>query len=377
MPPLTDKYLPWFILREIPGLNNRARKQLLLKFNSPQAAMEADPAQLTGIDGLTPRALKGLMSYKKYRDPAQAALDQIQARGLKITTLTHWSYPTLLKKIPDPPPLLIYDGTLNPCAPCISIVGSRKATRYGLDTAQHLAGRLCEKGFTVVSGMALGIDSAAHNGALNSSGTTLAVLGSGLGHIYPRQNKNLYKKIRVKGAVLSEFNPDTTPLPAYFPQRNRIIAGICVGTIVVEAAQRSGSLITARLSGEYNREVFAVPGSIRSFVSRGPHALIRQGAKLVENENDIIDELGQFIHPELKTVPRPQTKKTDHKKALSKIDKIQAMLYNLLDPYPIHIDQITAAAGMESAITAAVLLDMELSGLILRHPGNYYSKLEE
>ncbi len=370
---LTDKYLPWFILRELPGLNNRACKQLILKFNSAKAALNAKPSQLSEIQGLSPKALNSITHHNKFRSLALANLNQVLARELKITTLMEESYPRLLKEIPDPPPLLTYDGTLVPDAPCISIVGSRKATRYGLDIAGYLAHRLAQKGFTIVSGMALGIDSAAHKGALKSSGKTVAVLGSGLGHIYPRQNSDLYKQIRANGAVLSEFLPDTPPLPAYFPQRNRIIAGMSVGTIVVEAAQRSGSLITARLSGEYNREVFAVPGSIRSSASRGTHALIRQGAKLVENEKDITDELGQFVHAE----SRSQRKESHFKKAVPVMDKTQSMVYKLLDPYPIHIDDITSGTGMESRIVAAVLLDMELSGLILRHPGNYYSKSEE
>ncbi len=373
MLPLTDKYLPWFILRELPGLNNRACKQLILKFNSAEAILNTDPGQLSAIVGLNSRALTSIKNHTKYRESALANLNRVLARQFKITTLTEASYPTLLKEIPDPPSFLIYDGTLSPGAPCISIVGSRKATRYGLETAGHLAGRLSEKGFIIVSGMALGIDSAAHKGALNSLGQTLAVLGSGLSHIYPRQNTDLYKRISSNGAVLSEFYPDTPPLPAHFPQRNRIIAGMSVGTIVVEAAQRSGSLITARLSGEYNREVFAVPGSIQSSASKGTHALIRQGAKLVENEKDIIDELGQFVHAESSC----QEKRHLLKKAIPVMDKPQAMVYNLLDPYPIHIDEITSGTGMESRVVAAVLLDMELSGLILRHPGNYYSKSEE
>jgi len=369
----TDKYLPWFILRQIPGLSNRACKKLLHKFGSPDAVLNASPEQFSDIPKLTPKAVKGIAAHQKYRNGARDDLRQVLDRGLKITTFTHESYPAMLKEIPDPPPLLIYDGILPPQLPCISIVGSRKATRYGLDTASHLASSLSKIGFTVVSGMALGIDSAAHKGALDASGNTLAILGSGLGHIYPRQNKGLYNRIRVNGAILTEHGPDTPPLPAHFPQRNRIIAGMSAGTLVVEAAQRSGSLITARLSGEYNREIFAVPGSIRSSASRGTHALIRQGAKLVENENDIIEELGQFIHGE----SRSPKKDAPLKKAFPIMDKNQALVYNLLDPYPIHIDQITVDTGIESRIVTTVLLDMELSGLILRHPGNYYSKLEE
>ena len=220
--------------------------------------------------------------------------------------------------------------------------------------------------------MALGVDTAAHKGALdNDKGQTLAVLGSGLDHIYPRHNRPLYSQIRKQGAVISEFWPDTAPLPANFPRRNRIIAGLSCGTVVVEAAQKSGSLITARLAGEYNREVFAVPGSIKSSKSRGTHHLIKQGARLIENEMDIIDELSQFVHAADKA-PSPEPVKNK-----PNMDKVQAMVYKNLDLYPGHIDHITASSGLTSAQVSAALLDLELSGLIVRHPGNKFSILEE
>jgi len=286
--------------------------------------------------------------------------------------LTESEYPALLKEIPDPPALLFYDGTFDPNTPCISIVGSRNATRYGIDTARYLAGRLTALGFTIVSGMALGIDTAAHKGALeNDAGQTLAVLGSGLDYIYPRHNRPLYSRIRKQGAVVSEFFPDTAPLPANFPRRNRIIAGLSCGTVVVEAARKSGSLITARLAGEYNREVFAVPGSIKSSKSRGTHHLIKQGARLIENEMDIIDELSQFVHT---TNQVPSYEPTKNKPTM---DKIQTMVYKHLDLYPEHIDRITASSGLTSAQVSAALLDLELSGLIVRHSGNKFSTLEE
>ncbi|WDP88599.1 MAG: DNA-protecting protein DprA [Desulfobacter sp.] len=373
MEPLTDTYLPWFILREIPGLNNRVLKGLIQKFKTPDAAFGASPKSLAAVKGLGPKGMRALSRHREYKKKALAVLGRVQRAGLNIVTLSDTEYPALLKKINDPPLFLTYAGTLDGRAPCISIVGSRKATRYGRDTAEHLAGCLSNRGFTVVSGMALGIDTAAHKGALNARGRTAAVLGSGLCRIYPRQNHSLYQKIAEHGTALSEFAPDTPPLPGYFPLRNRIIAGMSVGTIVVEAAEKSGSLITARLAGEYNREVFAVPGSIRSNTSRGTHALIRQGAKLIENEKDIIDELGHLVHEE----PSKDEKCTPGKNPKPVMDKHQSLIYNLLDPYPVHIDDISAGTGLESHVTAAALLDMELSGLILRHPGNYYSKSEE
>ncbi len=373
MDPHTDKYLPWFILKELPLLGNRLFKQLIQTFNTPEAILNAHPKNLAAVEGLGPKTIKAITSHRKFIGKARTALDQILASGLNIAVLTDAKYPGLLKEILDPPPFLIYDGNLDATAGCVSIVGSRKATRYGLDTAEYLANKLAYRGFTVVSGMALGIDTAAHRGALNASGKTLAVLGSGLGHIYPRQNRKLYHQIKHSGAVLTEFNMNTPPLPAHFPQRNRIIAGLSAGTIVVEAAQRSGSLITARLAGEYNREVFAVPGSVRSKNSRGTHELIRQGARLVENEMDIIDELHQFVHIE----PVSDTCTPSQKKETPVMDKVQTMVYKHLDPYPKHIDTIIEFTGMKSQVITASLLDMELSGIIVRHPGNYFSKSEE
>ena len=369
-----ETYLPWFILKELPGLTSRKIKQLIRVFKTPAAILDASKKELATIDGMGPKAIASITGHDKFCDAANAALDQVKNSPFKLCALTDTTYPALLKKILDPPPLFYFDGTLVPDAPCIAIVGSRNATRYGIDTAQYLAHRLTDLGFTIVSGMALGIDTAAHKGALSSpSGKTLAVLGSGLGHIYPRQNKSLYGAIKQSGAVISEFTPNTTPLPAYFPQRNRIIAGLCTGTIVVEAAKKSGSLITARLAGEYNREVFAVPGSIRSTRSRGTHALIKQGAHLVENEMDVLDELAQFVH--VASAKNPSAGHVTKQKPA--MDKTQTIVYKHLDPYPKHIDRITASTGLSSAEVSAALLDMELSGLIVRHSGNNFSTSEE
>ncbi len=366
-----DTYLPWFTMAALPGLSPGNIKLLIRQFTTPWRVLQASEQDLSSVPGIRSRAVKAILGHKTVEACARQRLEQIFSAGYKVAALTDDIYPALLKEIPDPPPLLFYDGELDAKAPCISMVGSRNATRYGTDTARHLAKRLAAAGFTVVSGMALGVDTASHNGALEAdTGKTIAVLGSGLANIYPKQNRALYQRIKDKGAVISEFYPETKPLPINFPQRNRIIAGLSCGTVVVEAAEKSGSLITARLAGEYNREVFAVPGSIRSSKSRGTHHLIKQGARLVENEMDIIDELSQFVH-----VSKPG----DSEPALQKpaMDKIQAMVYKHLDLYPVHIDQITVSSGLTSAQVAAALLDLELSGLIIRHPGNNYSIVEE
>jgi len=363
----SDKYLPWFILKEIPNLGNRLYKRLIHRFELPENVFLASKSQLKSVAGISSAIIREIQGHTKYQDQARSELDLIYRFNIKIVTCVDENYPSLLKEINDPPPFLTYVGTLDPTAPCISIVGSRKATSYGLNTAEHLSFSLASNGFQVVSGMARGIDSAAHWGALKATGKTIAVLGSGLNRIYPKENHKLFSQIRERGAIMSEFKINTDPFPYNFPIRNRVIAGLSCGTIVVEAEKRSGSLITARLSNEYNREVFAVPGSIKSKKSRGTHSLLKQGAKLVENEMDIIDELHQFVHV------LPQTPGEKSKKRPALVDKNQGLVYKHLDPYPKHIDLIIKSTRMGSGIVSASLLDLELQGLVQRHPGNYFS----
>lgn len=362
----SDKYLPWFILKEIPQLGNRLYKNLIQRFESPEKVLTASAQEFKGLAGISSGLVQEIQSYQKYRDQALAELNLLYGHQIKIVTLSDPAYPVLLKEINDPPPFLTYVGTLDP-SPCIAMVGSRNATTYGMNAAENLAHSLASNGFQVVSGMARGIDSAAHWGALKAQGKTIAVLGSGLNRIYPRENQKLFFQIREKGAVLSEFKFNSAPLPHHFPIRNRIIAGISTGTIVVEAAKKSGSLITARLAGEYNREVFAVPGSIRSTKSQGTHSLLKQGAKLVENQKDIMDELHQFIH----ILPPVTQEKSKKNRPL--MDKDQMKVYKNLDPYPKHIDLIIQSTRMDSGLVSATLLDLELQGLVQRHPGNYFS----
>ena len=301
---------------------------------------------------------------------------------MSVIVYTNPLFPALLKQIPDPPMVLFCDGRISRSEqPCFSIVGSRKATSYGKNTARHLARELTMRGFCIVSGMAAGIDTAAHRGALDAGGTTLAVMGAGLNHIYPSQNKGLFKEITGAGAALSEFSLNDPPRAGHFPVRNRIIAGMSCGTLVVEAAQKSGSLITARLAGEYNREVFAVPGSIGSFQSRGTHRLLRDGARLVENEQDIIEELWQFVSVKPQTVSSnnacPKIRSDGSKKSAPIMDKAKSLVYKHLDPYPRHIDEIIYAAGLESSRVLAILTELELSGIVSRHPGNLFSLSKE
>jgi len=368
------KYLPWFILREIPFLGNTMYKKLMDQFQSPENILKASEPQLGRVDKISKKIINGITNHKAFQDKAKKELDLIFKKNIKIITMTDSSYPVLLKQIIDPPPFLTYLGKLDNSSPCISVIGSRTATSYGLSTSENLSYNLAKKGFQIVSGLARGIDAMAHKGALKAGGKTIAVMGSGLNKIYPRENTRLFKTIAQEGTVFSEFKVNTDPFPSNFPIRNRIIAGLSCGSIVVEAAKRSGSLITARLATEYNREVFAVPGSIKSKKSEGTHSLLKQGARLVENEMDIIDELHHFVHE------KKENSRQVSLESSQSVQKKQSTYYKIkpfLEPYPVHIDVLIEKSKMECSQVTSQLLDLELEGIVIRHQGNYYSISEE
>ncbi len=373
MHPDDTPYLSWFVLREIPRVGTRNYHRLIQAMGTPDAVLSADPDTLSAIPGISRQIAETIQGHALFHTAARSELSRVLARGYRVSVLTDPDYPPLLKTIPDPPPILTYQGALSPLMPCIAIVGSRNASSYGIRTARQLAGRLSEKGFVIVSGMARGIDAAAHTGALEAGGQTLAILGSGLNKIYPWENRHLYHRIREQGAVLSEFKLDTDPFPYNFPARNRIIAGISTGTIVVEAEKKSGSLITARLAADYNREVFAVPGSIQSRRSQGTHFLLRQGARLVETATDVLEELLHFVHPD-RAPSLPETPMTCHPdRPVPLPDAADMQICNLLDAYPCHIDRIISRSGLDSPTVSAILLKLELQGIVIHHPGNFFS----
>ncbi|WP_039669637.1 DNA-processing protein DprA [Coxiella burnetii] len=273
-----------------------------------------------------------------------------------ILTLDHPSYPTLLKEIPDPPKKLYIMGDpliLN--QPQFAIVGSRNPTVTGCEIAQEMAEKLVQAGFHITSGLALGIDAASHRGALKAGGKTIAVLGSGLTNIYPRRHHRLAEQISQKGALVSEFPLTMPPLPTNFPRRNRIISGLSLGTLVVEATLGSGSLITAKLAAEQNREVFAIPGSIRNPLSQGCHALIKEGAKLVDSIGDIIAELSYEA--------------TGASAPIQALDKNEHKLLECIGFEVTSIDQLIARSGFSASIVASLLLRIELQGHIKSTPG--------
>jgi DNA processing protein len=374
MPDSFEKYLPWLALRKVPGIGNYLYKSLLDTFSSPAKVFLAQEHELSKIKRIRKTSIKAIKNNTKYFDEARKELEQIQKFKFKVVTLNDKHYPVLLKEIHDPPPYLTYIGVLNNSYPCLSIVGSRNATSYGLSSGEKLGYSLAQKGFQIVSGLARGIDTAAHKGALKAKGRTYAILGSGLNRIYPVENKSLFNRISENGAVISEFDVNQFPDPKNFPVRNRIIAGLSAGTCVVEAAQKSGSLITARLAGEYSREVYAVPGSIDSKKSQGTHHLLKQGAKLVTDDNDIIEELNHFVHKEKKCI----TKDTDNKKqSQPNINKTEINVLKVLDSYPAHIDMIAEQSGLETKILLPALLSLELNGKVKQSNGKYFSKIEE
>ncbi len=368
-----EQYLPWFTLKHIRFLGSQAAKKLIETYGNPKAVFSLSGNELRQIKGLSFQTINALSRYESCEKKARTELMPLLENSVGILTLNDPDYPALLRQIPDPPLILTGKGDrLRKIqeAACISIVGSRTPTDYGLQSARDFSSALGKAGFTIVSGMARGIDSTAHQGALDAGASTIAVLGSGLGNIYPPENKPLFDRIQKNGAILSEFSLDAPPLGAHFPVRNRIIAGMSLGTLVIEAAKKSGSLITARLACEYNREVFALPGPIYSAKSKGTHELLKNGAALVENETDVIEQLQGLIHKE---TPESEDKKEKESHSVS-MDKDTEVIDKIIGPYPVHIDVIIEKSAMHSAKVNAILLELELAGRITKHPGNYFSR---
>lgn len=365
----TTKALPWFTLKSVPGVGNHIFKRLIDHFKSPESVFEASHGDLLQVEGMYDRLASAI---KRHKIPATIKDDLNRAiqKGYGIVTMADMNYPSLLAQIPDPPPYLYVYGILDDPTKAISVVGSRNATTYGISTTKQLCADLASLDFIVVSGMARGIDSAAHTGALMGQGKTIAVLGSGLERIYPPENRRLFHEIAKNGAVISEFPLKMGPEPHNFPIRNRIISGISLGTVIVEATNRSGSLITARLAAEQNREVFAVPGSIHSFKSTGTHTLIKQGAKLVEHTQDIIEELTHIFSLNAKSDHATQNPLADE---LPQMSPEECTVFEALDPYPAHIDDLVRKISIEPGKLLSILLKLELKGIVQQFPGKHFS----
>ncbi len=373
---LLHRYRCWIALKSVPGIGSRTFKLLIDRFGSPEKAAAASRSTLLGVKGMTRKAADDVLATVgdgRFPGTVLREADLVIRRGYRLITLTDAEYPGLLDEIHDPPPFLYALGSETAFAPAVAVVGSRNPTQYGLSMARRLGADLAAAGFVVVSGMAAGIDAAAHRGALSAGGKTVAVLGSGLGVIYPARNKSLYHDIAESGCVLSEQRVLEPPQSYHFPARNRIISGMTLGTVVVEAARKSGSLITAYLAAEQGREVFAVPGSIDSARSIGAHGLLKQGARLVEGVDDILEEFSyrsdwvgktRLSASEAYTCPGCDAK--------AGLTEAETGVYYLLEPYPAHIDDIANRAGMDTAALLAILLKLELAGLVVQAPGKFF-----
>jgi len=300
---------------------------------------------------------------------------------IRKITVDDAEYPQILKKIHSPPKALYINGSFKEEDDfAVAIVGSRRASRYGIEMSEKLGYDLALRGITVVSGMARGIDSAAHRGALTANGRTIAVMGSGHGHIYPPENRELYKKIAESGAVISEFENDVSPLPRNFPIRNRIISGLTLGIVIVEAAKNSGALITADFALEQGREVFAVPGKISSVTSEGTHELIKDGAKLVQGAEDIMEELSLCeIEPmagKERDIKEEKISKKIARYVYNSLTDGERKVYKILSDEPLYIDDVVKESGIELSIVSKVLLGLELKRLIKELPGKQFIRTE-
>ena len=361
-----DELRAWLRLLETPGLGRESARKLLAAFGSPLAVIDASaaarrqlvgPAQSTALD-TEPDALAVLAGITWAWLHAEAP----EPRAVVMLGDPH--YPRALLEAPDPPLLFYAQGNLALLQrEGIAIVGSRNPTPQGLDNARAFASHLSHAGLTIVSGLALGIDAAAHTGGLEGAASTVAVVGTGLDIVYPRRNIGLAHRIAANGLIVSEYPLGTPSMAPNFPRRNRIIAGLAGGTLVVEAALQSGSLITARLANEAGREVFAIPGSIHSPQSRGCHALIKQGAKLVETAQDVLEELRM---PGAATVNVAPTVNSPH---------VDERLLAALGFDPVTLDALAARTGWSAAELSARLLGLELDGLIARLPGQLFQRL--
>lgn len=363
-----DEDAAWVALGRVKGLGGIGFKKLATFFADPTQCFSASPAELERVEGLHRDVIDRLVNFSAWVE-VDEELRRVRAAGIEIVRFTSPSYPGRLRMIADPPPFLYVKGAVvAEDENAIGIVGSRSASDYGLRMARDLARGLASLGFTVVSGMARGIDGAAHESALRAGGRTIAILGSGVERPYPPEHEGLYRRISEQGAVVSEFPVGTRPMAFNFPARNRLISGLSLGVVVVEATEKSGSLITAAMALEQGREVFAVPGEAGASRSRGAHRLIRQGAKLVETVDDIVEE----IAPQLArrggaaTAPSGRTLPLDAGENMRNV-------FTLLQDNPLQVDQVIERSGLGAAQVLEILLDLELLGLVRQSPGNLYA----
>jgi DNA processing protein len=349
----------------VSGVGPITRQALIQRFGSPEAVFAASINELREVKGVGQKLAAAIQAAPREVD-AEEELAFCAKHEIQILLDTDEGYPARLKEICDPPGVLFLQGTILPIDElAIAIVGTRHATTYGQQQAERFAGALARAGYTIVSGLARGIDAAAHRAALAAGGRTLAVLGSGIDNLYPPEHRELSREIASRGALISEAPPRVPPLSGAFPQRNRLISGLCLGTLVVEAADRSGALITARHANEQGREVFAIPGRIDSRMSHGCHKLIRDGAKLVQNVDDILEELGPLPTASV----REDGQEIRHPIELQLNEQEQAILSALGDEASL-IDEVIVRTGLPVPRVLSTLSVLEMRRLVRRLGGN-------
>jgi DNA processing protein len=359
----SEQWRYWLALRLVRGVGNVTYRELLAQFGTPQAALQA-PVPVLIAAGIHTVVAHAIAAFDQWTT-VDLEVQKLRHKGVRVVTRNDSEYPVNLTQVHDPPPFLYVRGSFIPeDRVAIAVVGSRSASTYGRTMAKDLARGLAERGVTVVSGLARGIDAEAHRATLAAGGRTIAVLGSGVDIIYPSEHRGLAEEITTAGAVVSEFSLGTKPEAMHFPYRNRVISGLTLGTVIVEATEKSGSLITARCAVEQNREVFAVPGNVTSGRNRGPHRLIKEGAKLVEDVDDILSE----IAPTLVAAPVPPSSSPP-----IALEPDEERLLRVLDGEPVHVDMVITKSGLSAARVLEMLLGLELKGVVTQLPGTHFA----
>jgi len=362
-----DEYIPWMVLNHILRDRTIVGKRLIDRFSTPERIFQSPEDELFRVEGVTADIVRGIKSPTYPSRDMMDEIEKITDRGIRLIHLGHPDYPEMLRNIDDPPLYFFMKGHIAPeDSKAIAIVGTRRPTIYGKRVAEWLASELSLAGFTIVSGLARGIDSIAHRASLQVGGRTIAVLGCGIDVVYPRENSRLLSEIVEKGYVISEFPLGTGPEKKNFPKRNRLISGLSLGTVVVEAAEKSGSLITARFALEQGREVFAVPGNINSEMSKGTNNLIREGAKLVAKTEDILEEFERLLTHEIKRDIKNNS--TD----LPVLSDDERDIFEILTLQPKHIEQIVTESGLSPQLVMSSLFSLEMKGLIEKLAGGCY-----
>lgn len=366
--PLTEQQLlAWFALLRAPGVGCQTLNPLISHYPDVEQLIRTPPDEC-------PDQLKNYLRRIDW-SLIEKDLAWLNQSGNDFVTINDNRYPHLLRTISNPPSALFLHGDIELLdLPQIAVVGSRTPSHSGAETAREFARYLGKAGFTITSGLALGIDTQAHQGALDSQAATIAVTGTGLDRVYPAKNRDLAHKIAESGLLISEFPPGTPPTPANFPRRNRIISGLSIGTLVVEAALKSGSLITARTAGEQGREVFAIPGSIHNPLARGCHRLIREGAKLVETGQDLIEELSGLLSDFVEESNSPETTHLSQETTTDN-DNEQQLLLDALGYDPATTDQLVERSGLPAANVSSMLLLLELQGVVSSEVGGTFTRL--